>query len=179
MEKPDKYYKEIEKKFCSGNRSEILNTLKEIRFLGKAIIMPLVFQVLNNDPDDEIKDEIFNILSQLKDKECVPYIIDAIQSEASNSYITKLITTCWQSGLDYSEHILIFAEQFIKGDYQTAIESFSVIEEWIFESVPAQIFETKKFLIHNIDKVSEDKKPLYHELVKVVDSHMNDFTPLL
>lgn len=172
MEKPDKYYKEIEKKLGSGNHSEIISTLNNIRTSGRASIMPLIFILLEQNPGKEITDEIFSILSQLKDKDCVPHIIEAIQSKRLEKYNTLLITTCWQSGLDYSDHIKVFAEQFIIGDYQTAIESFSVIEEWIFESQPATILECKKFLIDSVDKVSTDKKPLYIELVKVVESHL-------
>jgi hypothetical protein len=172
MEKPDKYFKQIENKLSSGNKTEILKTLKEIRVSGKAVILPLIFQILDQNPNDEVAEEIFSILSQLKNKECVPYIIDAIKSDSANNYITRLITTCWQSGLDYSDHIVVFAEKFVRGDYQTAIEAFSVIEEWIFESDSATIANCKQYLISSIDSVSNEKRPLYFELVKVVESHI-------
>jgi hypothetical protein len=172
MAKPDKYYTEIENKLGSGYKLEILKTLKTIRSSGKARILPLVFLLLEKQPEKEITDEIFLILNELKDKNCVPYVIEAIQSTRFEKYITRLLTTCWQSGLDYSDHLLVFAEQFIKGDYKTAIEAFSVIEEWIFESNPATISDCKKYLKDTINQVSNDKKPLYIELVKVVESHM-------
>ncbi|MBN2485471.1 MAG: hypothetical protein JXB34_05830 [Bacteroidales bacterium] len=172
MEKPDKYYKETEQKFDSGKPAEIIGALNDMRINGKASVMPLVFRLLEQNPAKEITDEIFTLLSQLKNKECVPHIIGALQSGRLEKYNTQLITTCWQSGLDYSEHIIVFAEHFIKGGYQTAIEAFSVIEEWIFESHHETVSECKKFLIGAMDKVSAEKKPLYIELVKVVESHM-------
>jgi hypothetical protein len=172
MEKPDKYYKEIETKLDSGNSTVILKTLKDIHHSGKARILPLIFILLEKHPSTEITEEIFNILAQLKDKDCVPYVVDAISSNRLTKFSAQLLTTCWQSGLDYSEHIVLFAEQFIAGDYQTSIEAFSVIEEWIFESQPATIKSCKNYLVDNIDKVSESKKPLYLELVKVVESHI-------
>ena len=40
-----------------------------------------------------------------------------------------LVSSCWQSGLDYSLYAADLAEVFLIGDYVTAIECLTVIEE--------------------------------------------------
>lgn len=172
MEKPDKYFKEVEKGLSSGKDSEILKTLKGIRVSGKAEIMPLVFNLLALKPSIEIQEEIFSILGQLKNQDCVPFVIEAIGSGLYEQYSVQLISSCWLSGLNYSEHLLVFAEQFVTANYQSAIEAFSVIEEWIHEAGHASVHSCKDYLINSLPLISQEKKPLYVELVKVVESYL-------
>lgn len=172
MTKPEKYYQEIKKKFDAENDAEILATLKEIRISGQALIIPLMIDVLEKTKDNSIREEILSILGQLKDKGSVAYIVEALASGAVKNYRKEFITTCWQSGLDYRDHITLFAKEFVKGDYVTAIEAFTVIEEWIFESSPEKITECKKYLIDAVSEIDNEKKPLYVELVKLVESYL-------
>ncbi len=172
MEQKDKYYKEIQKKLETGDTNQIINTLKEIRTSGKALIIPLIIEVLEQDKEKIISQEILSILSQLKDKNCVSYIIEALKTDEVKKYRKEIITTCWQSGLDYSVHIELFAKEFIKGDLTTAIEAFTVIEEWIFESDKQTIVNCKEYLVSAVSEVGDDKKPLYVELVKLVEDHL-------
>ena len=39
-----------------------------------------------------------------------------------------LASSCWQSGLDYSDHAVALAEIFMQGDYLTSLECFTVLE---------------------------------------------------
>jgi hypothetical protein len=168
----DKYYKEVKKKFGTKDKNQILTTLKEIRVSGQANILPLLFEILETNKEETVTNEIISILNQLKDKTCVPYIVNALEKNLIIKYRKELIISCWQSGLDYSDHITLFAKEFIKGDYVTAIEAFTVIEEWIFESKPDIVVECKDYLINAISDVSNEKKPLYIELVKLVESYL-------
>ncbi len=170
--KRDKYYKEIEKNFLSNNEKVILHTLDEIRKTGRAEIIPLMFDLLEIHTNDKITDEVFSILDQIKDREAVPYIISEITKKRCDRYRTRLITTCWQSGIDYSAYLLLFAENFVKGDYQIAIEAFSVIEENIHNSSDKIISECKDYLVNNIMKDAKEKRALHLELVKLVESYL-------
>ena len=167
----DKYSKEIKAKLNSKDEKIVFNTLKDIRVTGKAEITPLILNLLDQNKSPKINEEIISILGQLKDKACVPFIVEAIETDAVQVLRKELITTCWQSGLDYSKHITLFAKEFIKGDYTTAIEAFTVIEEWIFESEQNNIKDCKEYLINSVSDVDQDKKPLYIELVKLVESY--------
>lgn len=172
MTQPDKYYLEAEKAFASADDKKIAHKLNEIRKTGKPNIIPLVASLLEKHDGDGIEKIVLEILSQLKDKECVPYVIESVKKKNSDLIKKKLIMTCWQSGLDYSEYIVIFAQEFLKGSYETAIEAFTVIEEWIHNTSKEQIIACKTFLNENINKVKEDKKDFYLELVKFVERYI-------
>lgn len=172
MSETDKYYQQIEQKLNKAATNEILSTLNEIKQNGKANILPLLFETLLRNDDKEVHDEIFKILGQLKDKESVRYIMEEINSEHSTPYIESLLTTCWQSGLDYSAHIELFAKQFIVGSYQASIEAFTVIEEWIHNSSDETKNRCLELLRQSVADINEQKKPLYVELIKLVESYL-------
>lgn len=172
MSKEKDYLKKIASQLNAKEPEKLLGTLKEIRRTGHAYILPLIFEMLNRQDNQAVEDEVFQILSQLKEEDCVPYIVDEIKSGNSAGKITRLLASCWQSGLNYSKHLSLFAQQFVLGDYVTSIEAFTVIEEWIHDSSKEEITNCTKYLKDSIKEISTDKKPLYMELVKLVESHI-------
>jgi hypothetical protein len=172
MEKKDKYFKDIENKFQSDSEKTILQALHEIRQTGKPEIIPLMFNLLAKHKHDKITDEVFNILDQIKDKGAVPYVVAELELKRAEKYRIRLITSCWQSGLDYSAHLGIFSKFFVEGDYLIAIESFSVIEENIHNSSAQVIRDCREYLVLNLPKSSVEKKALFIELIKLVECYM-------
>lgn len=172
MEKNLKYYNEIEARLKGKDTKDILDTLKDIRKTGHAYILPLVFNLANENPNQQVQEEIFQMLGQLKEKDCTEYVVNEIKSGNSKKNINRLLATCWQSGLDYSEYLLDFTEQFILGDYVTSIEAFTVIEEWIHNASRDNIQASKQLLIDKVSGISEEKKPLYLELVRLIESNI-------
>jgi hypothetical protein len=172
MTQTDKFFIETQTKLNTEDKTEVLKTLKALKMSGKASIIPLIIQLLKQHKDDEIGKEALSILGQLKDNDAIPYIIHELKSPDSVSFKKELLMSCWQSGLDYSVYLLDFTNEFIKGDFTTAIEAFTVIEEWIHNSPKEANAKCKAHLIQNIDKISEDKKDLYHELVKFIEGYI-------
>ena len=66
------------KSLRSGNRIAILASLKDIRSSGKVTILPEVFDVLCDQEDEQIYNEAVSLINDLKSKESVPYLTDAI-----------------------------------------------------------------------------------------------------
>ena len=60
-------------------------------------------------------------------------IITEIRKPFKQSTISMLVSSCWQSGLDYSEYSADMAEVFLRSDYVTALECLTVIEESVHE----------------------------------------------
>jgi predicted DNA-binding protein len=81
----------------------------------------------NSDPS--VRKAIEGFMNDIKDKELQPEVISEIRKERKPATLSMLVSSCWQSGLDYSFFSFDFAEIFLKSDYATAIECFTVIEE--------------------------------------------------
>jgi hypothetical protein len=79
-----------------------------------------------------------------------------------------LAASCWQSGLDYSDHAIALAEIFILGDYLTSLECFTVLE-----TCSGMISSTDKSgitgrLESEIDTYDAAKQQLARELIAVM-----------
>jgi hypothetical protein len=115
-----------------------------------------------------IKDHIRRIMNDLKESSARSEVIAEITGSHQPETLAMLVSSCWQSGLDYSEWASDLTLVFCRADYPTALECFTVIEESA-QSLPAQ---KKKDLIsilrENEDKKHNEKSVLLHELISIL-----------
>jgi hypothetical protein len=158
---------------ASENDEIIIKKIFELKAIGNFTILPLVLDLLNSAKSERVRKEVLEFLSELKDQKCVPVINDFILNSKSEEHLSEVIITCWQSGLDYSRHLKTFAGCFITGNYQVAIESFTVIEEMIWKSSKNKIIECSTFLLDRIKEISNEKKLLFDELIKILNEGLS------
>ena len=170
MAKQSKYYLEIQKRLESTNEINILDTIKEIRYTGKPEIIPLLFELLVHTKFSRIRQELITLFCQLKDQNCVPYIIEALSERKYGEDLAPVISSCWQSGLNYSEYMDTFAYLLIDGSYYVALESFTVIEESAHEATRESINHCLKILNENKHRITTEKLPLFKALLDVLHS---------
>ena len=164
-----KFYKETELKLKASSVSGVINTIKELHKTGNPSILPLIFDLLDATQDDLVAKEILILLGELKDNKTVHQVAEYISKYSSGKYFAKVIATCWQSGLDFSSEITLFVKCFIEGDYEVALESFTVIEEMIWRTPIDKINICKATLTGRAQEISTEKKPLYLELLKILN----------
>jgi hypothetical protein len=162
------FIRETEIKLKSENYKVVLAELQKLRKSGSVLILPNILNLLGASNEEEIIKEVINFLAEIKDQKSVPVIADYISQHTNGVNLNKLIATCWQTGLDYSNHLNIFAECFIIGNYEQALESFTVIEEMIWRSTVLKIASCLEILVNHQSEIIEEKKPLYNELVKIL-----------
>ena len=170
MEKYTAQEKEWIKNIESNASSLIMKTIKEIKQDGNIKMLPHLFNLIQPSTHESIRRNIVQLISEIKVQGAVPLIVRALESRDLGEDFTPLIAACWQSGLDFSKYLPVFIKIFVAGDYQTAIESFSVIEE----SIPLASADIQAECITLLDKlasqVTEDKYPFFRELMKVISS---------
>lgn len=164
------YFAETEKSLKSSDRKIVRSRIRELKTTGNAKLLPLILNLFLSEPEEEIRQEIVSMLGDLRDQHCAGIMTRFIAENQEMRAIDEIIATCWQSRLDYSEYLDTFAESFIRGNYQTAIESFTVIEESIWKAKKEALDSCLTLLEGRSKDVDEVKKPLYHELLHVLAS---------
>ncbi len=154
----------------SKNDDLILAKIHELKSSGRVSILPLILDLLNQNNSERVKQEVILFISNLKDQKCVPFIVDYIQTHSNVVWISQVISACWQSRLDYSDNLNTFMDCFLSGNYQVALESFTVIEGMVWRTSNNALASCKRILLEGVSDISDDKKPLYCELLKVLDS---------
>jgi hypothetical protein len=165
-----KLISEVAEKLASTNETIVLKKLHSLKSTGNAKILPLVLDLLTTSKSEIIISEVITMMGQLKDPKCTPVIVEYIQGKKVGEYLSDLIASCWQSGLDFSQYLAAFAECFITGNYQVALESFTVIEEMLINSDKKLIEDCRTYLLDQEKNIDPEKKLLFKELIKVIEN---------
>jgi len=166
-EKKLKVFAEILKK---GNTLLIIEAIELLRlekpFEGVAGLLTALY-----DRSDEftIRKTISGFLNDLKDQSVCAEIIEEIRKKWKADTISMLVSSCWQSGLDYSDYSLDLARIFLKGDYVTAIECLTVIEASVDELSSSRKSEILKILEESPVSEINEKKGLTLELISILE----------
>jgi hypothetical protein len=125
-----KKLKELEIKLNSKNKKEVSDAIISLRnedpFKGAINLLVLLF---DSSDDPSVRDQIRNFLNDLKEPAVRFEVVTEVRKHYKPDTLSMVVSSCWQSGLDYSGYANDFAEAFIRGDYMTALECFTVIEE--------------------------------------------------
>jgi len=123
------------------------------------------------DQSDEftVRKTISGFLNDLKDQSVCEEMIKEIRKKWKADTISMLVSSCWQSGLDYSQYSLDLVKIFLKGDYVTAIECLTVIEESVDELSSARKSEIIKILEESPVSEINEKKGLTIELISILE----------
>jgi hypothetical protein len=118
--------------------------------------------------DYSVRKTIEGFLNDLKDQAVCKEIISEIRQPFKQSTLRMLISSCWQSGLNYSDYSHDITEIFLSGDYATALECFTVIEESVHELNLTERNEIIKLIGEYPLQTSDEKKGLTRELISIL-----------
>lgn len=119
--------------------------------------------------DVSIRKTIAAFMNDLKDQSASKEVILEIRKQWSPDTISMLVSSCWQSGLNYSEYSLDLAKVFLEGDYVTAVECLTVIEESVQELSKSSRDEIIKILWNNSTSLKSEKNSLIRELISILE----------
>lgn len=170
MIRSDKKLKELSEILNKDNNlliTEAIGLLREELPFEGAIGMLTSFY--NKTDDYPVRKTIEGFMNDLKDQSAAKEVINEIRKQWKAHTISMLVSSCWQSGLNYSDYSSDLAEVFLKGDYITAIECLTVIEETIHELSR----EKKDEIIKNLEERPlspiNEKSALTVELISILE----------
>jgi hypothetical protein len=146
--------------------SEAVRLLREEQPFEGAI--GLLTALYDRSDDSSVRKAVGEFMNDLKDQTAAVEVISEIRKEWRPGTISMLVSSCWQSGLDYTDYISDLAGIFAKCDFATAVECFTVIEESIDQLTPGRKNELRIIISEGLDCMSDEKKKLTLELIKVL-----------
>ncbi|MGQ1909376.1 hypothetical protein ACT3CE_06270 [Marinifilum sp. RC60d5] len=165
--------KEQHKKLISDLQSNdikiVAKSISQLREEGKLEDLEIVFDLLLNQPNEEIKDILLKFLGDIKDKKAALTFVNAIKNEKYLPIRKMLIEVCWQSSIDFSPFADVFVDILIQSDFEIAFEAFTVIENFT-----GKIEEDFKILQQDklkdaIPTAAEEVKGMIHECIHILD----------
>ena len=170
MIKSEKKLRELTSVFKGSNKSAINDAILLLReeepFEG---VIGLLVSYYNSSDDKSIMKTIEDFFNDLKDHSVRREVIAEIRKPWNNRTTSMLVSSCWQSGLDYSDYMDDMIRIFLESDYSTAIECMTVISE----SVHSCSRESKDGIIRiirdNPVSYKHEKYSLTEELISILE----------
>lgn len=169
MNENSKRVKELAVRLNNKSSTVVIDTITGLRNLESfAGAVQLLIELYDRSDNTGIKDAIRSFMNDLKGESVRMEVVEEIKKAYRNDTIEMIASSCWQSGLDYSEHALVFANVFAKGEYMIALECFTVLEE----SMHLLPIDTRENIIKIIKKEKEhysrEKSMLMQELIRML-----------
>ncbi len=169
MEK-QKIDKRIQQNLFSANNLVVISAINEIKERGNSLYLPLLFELLNSAPENEVEKEILNVLGSVKEKDSVNSFVRAIEDERLKAIRKLLLTACWQNGLDFSTFLPVFIDQIIQEEWETAFEAFTVIDNLEYLPSEAIIHLSVEKINDAMPNADEKKKYFLQEILVKLNS---------
>lgn len=158
----------IREELFSAHTTQVVEALNKIKGIGNVTYLPLLFEILLNKPEKEVEKEILFILNNLKAKEAVPVLTQALKNPDYLPIRKKLTCACWQNGLNFKNSLPLFIDLVIQEDWETGFEALTVIEN--MNEYPEQVVVDleKEKITQALNAVSEQKKYFLQEILKLI-----------
>ncbi|MBX7094255.1 MAG: hypothetical protein K1X56_06000 [Flavobacteriales bacterium] len=126
-QKQDQIREQLLKDLNSGDQHTVLESIKKIKSLGDAsYIFPLLDKWFSSH--GEVEQELTELLYTLKDKKVNEVLVDALDEKRFIPQRAKIMTIFWNAGLEPKEFLSTFIRIALEGDFMTALECLTLIE---------------------------------------------------
>lgn len=169
MTESDKRLGELQKKLLSDNNKVISSAIISLRnenpFKGAIVLLAELFDRTN---DAYIKELIRNFLNDMKENAARTEIIAELVKKYKPDTLSMIASSCWQSGLDYSEYSMDISRVFIESEYLVALECFTILEESVSGIKPDLKKQIIEYLYKYRGKSTDEKNKLIEALVSIL-----------
>lgn len=160
-----------------GKEKKILDGLKALKIQGDdEVIIPLI-KIWCKGVSSSVDQAIIQFISDIKSSTSSSIIMDILLSDTYSSIHLPLLTTIWNSKVDYSDYLTDFVNIAVNhSDIMYSIESLTIIENLDGPFEEAQILDTqiilRDYADHQKDKAadSESKIQLISEIAQLITS---------
>jgi hypothetical protein len=161
----------------STNTAMVLKTIEELREAGNSAYIPFLVEVLYATNNPEIKSNIHRLFAELKHRDAIPLLVEAVKNEKYAGERARLVSACWENGLDYSADLPLFVDLVIANDLVVAFEAYTVVTNMSGkisgEIIDNEVEKIKKAMI----QANEQKKELLHDLVHFLPAFKEGIEP--
>lgn len=158
----------IQQKLFSAKPETVISALQSIKEKGNKACIPLLFDLLNTQPEKEIEQEISELLGTVKDKETVNTFMRALENDKYKPIRKTILSACWQNGLDFSTFLPVFIDMIITEDWEIAFEAFTIVDNLEMMPNPAIVDASVSKIKVAMDDADEQKQYILNEILSKI-----------
>jgi len=118
----------ILKDINSGEETKIIKGLKALKVNGDDNVIAPIIDAWNKGVSPEVEAEIITFIGDIKSTSSAQTIMDILLNDEYTEIRLPLLSTIWNSKVDYSEYIVDFVNLSVQNDFLIALECLTIIE---------------------------------------------------
>lgn len=113
--------------------------------------------------DPAHRDKKHDALVILRNNKAQQFLVDLIGMKEYKKYRRELLMACWESGLDFSAHLIFFANVVATGEYLEALEAITIIDD--MQNIADPLQRNRAVEILSDPSLDPGKQPLTEETI--------------
>ncbi len=154
----------------SGIPAKVTAALDALQVSGKDSIVEPLIRAIKLQSDEKSVAEIIEFLSSLKSTSASKEVMTCLRNPAFGDLKIQILSTIWNSPLDYSEYMAEFVGLAIKDDFLVALECLTILENLNGPFEEADVLESQLLLKAYYDgaKSDDQKNAMIDEIALLV-----------
>jgi hypothetical protein len=155
----------------SGNENKMSAALKALQTNGDVSVLRPISSLLMQPLSEKMQHEVLEFLSTLNDSGAADVMIEVIKDPEFISVRRELLSTLWNSKLDYSYYLPEFVAIAVEGDFMEALECLTIIENLEGPFEERHILESQLHLkdyLEDTDPKDPQKSHIMSEIALIV-----------
>ncbi len=164
-----KVYKQLIATLEKSPDEKVVSMLMGLREHGELFYLEALLDILTGERSEIVKKSVAEFIADIKKQEAVPIIANYVSANQNAKNLTRIVTACWQSRLDFSKNLQPFFQILLDGNYRIAFEAFTVIENTIELQSKEELTKNIDLVKRSVSKADRDKQLLLLEMISVLD----------
>ncbi len=151
----------------SGNAKKISTALKTLEASGNVQILEPLAEVLMDKNMEDSHKEIIEFLSSMKDSSAIDEMMRLLGEGRFLAVRQVLLTTIWNSPLDYSYYLPDFVDIAVEGNFMEALDCLTIIENMEGPFEERHVLESQLFLRDYIESTEPKDSQKQHIMSEI------------
>jgi len=156
----------------SDSQTKALGALKLLETIGDKSVLPGLIAGLKKN-DVVLTKGILELLSSVQDQEFTEDLVEAIRNEKDATIRQQLLTTIWNSKLDFSAYLAEFVSLATEEDFLQALECLTILENLSGPFEEHQLLESQLYLKDYAEDL-EEKEDRKHQIISEIALFIKD-----
>jgi uncharacterized membrane protein YheB (UPF0754 family) len=173
---PNKKVIELIKQLNTPQTKDLINTIKSLKVNGDETALEPLVKLYTQTQNNAIKSEIADLFNTLKSSKAPQEVIKCLTNPKYESARQMLLSSIWNSNLDYTNYLTEIVDQATKGDMMDAMECLTILENMEGtldeQKIMDPLIQLKSYLVENQNDNSQ-KTLLLKEVAHLL-SDIND-----
>lgn len=110
------------------DETKVMKALGKVKRNGRAVHFPALMDLYIKAAEGPIKDELVKMLQETKLEGADEVLVGLLEEERFKDHQGFILTCIWNSGYQPVEHLDVITGAALRGDYMTAFEVLTVLE---------------------------------------------------